>query len=446
MGLRRPRKDSLQDILRDLGAPAPGGSTPNDAQQAFFGTTVDPLVNQSIEGRAVQPQKFGGVPVSPFQQRQTPIGSGTTTQISRVGKGSGLKDEAAEADKFRQTLTGVKAVPFTKKEFEEITGNVRELPEFQDAKSANVALENLLKFSAAAPVSPDLAGPLSALGNYLSGRGLTPTLQQKDTPEIRSHRMAELATQIKDGKSNLLNMLLGGVKAAQAGTATGQLVNEQLQNISRGAQDPSIGGGKGKGTQPKAIPVSERGRLVEVESAINNMAEFIDLVKKSRDKLGGTFGVKGFINEMKGRANIDKEIGLLFKKRQFLKQTFAKPIEGGVLRKNDEVKWDQIMSDLRTDPDIAIANLHAFLNDIRTRTSSRLSDLSQSFNTSSWVHLKEAARQPKLRTTLPDEPAAPAGKPRDPVQPEVKRGQEKLRQEKKELLEQRKKLLEQLDG
>jgi hypothetical protein len=114
------------------------------------------------------------------------------------------------------------------------------------------------------------------------------------------------------------------------------------------------------GEKPKnlhAVPTTQIDNIVAYSAIGPQIDELKTLIENNKDKLG-RFG--GSITKAKAYFGTDPLSQTIVSKIANIRQTIGKPMEGGVLRPDDEKKYQNIVGSIEKNPDFFIANLGDF--------------------------------------------------------------------------------------
>lgn len=146
-------------------------------------------------------------------------------------------------------------------------------------------------------------------------------------------------------------------------------INAELQTkknkLEIAKQEQELTGIK-KPTQLKPVDIERFGMG---RDAVNQLASLEKTINESIDKFGPVMGRIGQYNEY------DAEAQTVQAAVNTAKQTIGKYLEGGVLRKEDEVKYERILPKLSDTPEVAMAKLGLVRNLLKNKLDNNLDAL-----------------------------------------------------------------------
>jgi hypothetical protein len=183
--------------------------------------------------------------------------------------------------------------------------------------------------------------------------------------DTRLKEIQELATQMGQMESDKLKTQQEIFKSAASTLPRGQ---ETMLLDMRLARPPSAGAGLGLGGLKMRNPTQgELKALTDAESAIKSLKDLRPAIEKNKDLFGkitgktyeiGSGREPGVMGQIfaAGRSLIDPNdvrAQQLNARVLRIRQTIGSAMEGGVLRKEDEIKYENMMPKLSDNPDVA---------------------------------------------------------------------------------------------
>ena len=241
-------------------------------------------------------------------------------------------------------------------------------------------IEGLRAYVGQAPTEIDLA-PLADFANFFSTSGRkVKAPKATQTADAQMAKEAELSKLIADisakeiaARNDMLGMLLRPPQ-----------VNMSVQSAL--AQPSGGGSGGSGGPRPRNPTAGEIEALSQAQSAIKGLDDVINVISGNRDVIGPVAGKWYSMGKEQDSGMITKGIGMVRDLRDpkaqkaavvkaevdRIRQILGSPMEGGVLRKEDEEKYRSIIGAMDRDPDAMIASLRNFARDLANRAGARV--------------------------------------------------------------------------
>jgi len=304
---------------------------PGQAEQSELGMTMLPEAAQKENLASSALQQF-------FPQ------DGKTKPWEEIGKGSaGLAPGSSIANLYSQIGSKVR---------ESIT---RQQQGVEDMKKR-------LEEYTAAPSEVDLSGLMMIADQWNEGKTNLAGAYQKVKPESASEKKLKVQAlrsviqnaegKITDAEINLLKTKLMG-ELQQQKLAAGKLGRP----LDRTATD----------------------KITDYDKGFRNVNQLEDLLKANQDIIGPLAGMKSW----NPYSTESRKILAILKQ---VKQVVGKTLEGGVLRKEDEAKYEKILPTLFDQPAVAFEKIKNLRKDIRLGRQEYLDNLKRAgFDTSGFV-------------------------------------------------------------
>lgn len=293
-------------------------------------------------------------------------------QVVPVAKGSGLTMEEDLTDKQGSGATLNQNVPYTQEQWEEMTNRARQMEEFDKQSKGIDELRDLAGIGMDRPSQLDLS-PLVQLAESESGKKIGYT--KPESGDSRLEKLRAYMGKIQDDKRDLFKSMVAGINAGKSGTLQERIMTELGNKMTGKSEDPNKfnRGGRG-GPKLKTLPISAIKDFTTGQEAIDLSERLIEDIKNNKDVIGpwmglgelspSTFGSEK-IERMK---NLQAQMGLH-------QQTVGKLFEGGVLRKEDEIKYNKLFTNIRNNPDVAIKNMKQLTSMLRTDVARYMENL-----------------------------------------------------------------------
>lgn len=342
-------------------------------------------------------------------------------------------DKAGEEDKNQTTSNDTRGLRedllMSSDQFRHGTGNTRSLPEYQGAKRAEAKLENMLAMEGKRETRPDLSA-LASLIDTWTGSNFAKTYQAPEQGNSQQERIMKHFETLQDAKRKSAELLVDSLAKQKAGytqegSALGQLssllmskgnqngrsaVDGLVINNQIKAADPmtmeKAKGGAGKGL--KTLPEKSVGLFSTGQEAIELTNRMVRDIAANKDVMGPAFGQLErspftFGSEKIERAKrLQAQLGLH-------QQTVGKLFEGGVLRKEDEIKYNKLFANIRQNPDVAVQNMKLLEAQLRTDVTRYMENMGRAkYDISGFKDQLDSFRPQDERA-----PIAPAQTPKD---------------------------------
>lgn len=280
--------------------------------------------------------------------------SSSAARVKPVSKGSGLqvsgKDSTSDLlAKLQRAITFPSADAM--KEAYEVAGND---PDISRQRSTLDQIEEALAAQAQAQRGQggDPTSALSYLANYFTkgqAKYLPPEKTAKDT-------LMDYQLKAQDDRRDLSKTISDYVSKMRGGYTQTSDTKGGTTNFNITATDPNMKTGS-RGTKgPRLVPETTVAKFSQGQAAIDEVNALRSEIAAKHEIMGPIKGLTSYSPFTFDDPDIEnqKELNNRF---MLLRQTVGKLFEGGVLRKEDEVKYKKIFVDIKTDPKIAAANM-----------------------------------------------------------------------------------------
>lgn len=233
--------------------------------------------------------------------------------------------------------------------------NRRDAESFAAQQAGIGNLEKLLGTRRALKPQLDLS-PLAALVDAQTGSNFSKTYQRPESPEERADQILKLEGMIQEKRSGISKNDLGYFKALFPGAYnTVKTVDTNVDTSSR-TNKPQ----KGSETKLKVLPDQAVNRITDAQSGLTLITKLRQDVSDHPTYMGTGKGlISGLTSALGTDLGSDKIAAMQNMQNEFgvLQQRVGKALEGGVLRKEDEIKYNRLLGSLGRDPRVTAKNL-----------------------------------------------------------------------------------------
>jgi hypothetical protein len=181
--------------------------------------------------------------------------------VAPVAKGSGLsaKNNAKQENRTVHMINEVGVMdPQVMQQAYNAISNSKEV---QDQRAGIENMQDALNMQLGREQSPDLAGPLSYLANYVTG-GKAHII---NTPKDDRQKILDYADKLQDNKRDLTRQIWDSIGKLKGGSTQQQDYSQVILGSEAGAEDPAKAEAKSRGSTPEA-----------------NNARFITLIQRDK--------------------------------------------------------------------------------------------------------------------------------------------------------------------
>lgn len=267
-------------------------------------------------------------------------------------------------------------------ELQSLADSIRGLPEFGEAKEGQQGLVDALDMLKGMDTkeTPWLK-PLLALTDSQTGSNLMAGYEQGFTEKDKAALVLKYADELSKRKSDAAKNLMSGIGKMKSGEQLMQILQGQKAintNMQTDTTSNMQGTGfvkpvtKGKGAGLKRLSEKTVMALGDA-SSINTLL----------DDLGTTFSSnKGAVGPVVGRINAlnpwDEVEQTINTQAQSIRQTLGKLKEGGVLRLEDEKKYDKMLPGIKDTPEVAANKIKIMKRELGEKIQNHIKGLSGS--------------------------------------------------------------------
>jgi hypothetical protein len=334
-----------------------------------------------------------------------------TPAITQKAKGSGAK-ETAQTDGLKKALNISTEATFAKPETLDPTLQyLRSLPELQDLRKSQATMQDLLAMEAQSQKPQLDLTPLMALADHVNKGGDMAKTYKAPKNDSFSKVLA-YGDKIQDNQRDIAKTLIDAVKSTKSGQVQQQLLDQITSKYINSFQDPNAT--QRAGTKPRAPRLLTDNAIKVIghgQSALDQVNSLISSVEAKPELMGTGKGaladVTNFLGTTMGSDKIE-EMQQLQRDFKLLQQTVGKGMEEGVLRKEDEIKYNRLLGNVGNDPKVALRNLKEVQAMVKRDVANHLANHRKAgYDTSQFSDME------KSFSTAPA--AQPAVKPKKPT-------------------------------
>lgn len=335
--------------------------------------TIDPMDLADLQEQKVilrdEPGSFGRR--QSWSEDRSIAGPASNSEIARLLQIAGYKLKSPVQQ-------------ITNPETGEVTTSTPEVDMEQFRNKSIPDLERLREFQRIRPSELDLSG-LATLGSMLSSTGMKVQAPKPTrTADQNLSDYSALGQAIQDARDEEMKKQSDLFKAISGVTAVRSNEKRSGTIDVRGANPQPSTRGAGDGLKPPTA--GEIDALSEAKSAMKSVDDAMKVIKENRDIIGPGIGTwysigKGQDSGMlakafgKGVSGLDPDAKRAETVRAVIdlaRQSLGKPKEGGVLRKEDEIKYQNIIGDLTGNPKSIYIGLKNFRKELANRANERI--------------------------------------------------------------------------